>query len=452
MKPNKVLVKIICVVGMVLAALLLYTAITGYLDDQTELQYAFNQTAQDPVPYPDAKFAIISDLHYYDLSLGTSGQAFETCFNADRKLLLDSQDLLNLAINEIIAQKVDFVLIPGDLSKDGELICHQTVANALSRFKQHGIGVYVVPGNHDVDNQDAFQFEGINSIPVANITAEQFADIYSEDGYGSAIYHDPDYLSYVAEPVNGLWIIAMDVCTYKSGEEETRGGKISQSQLDWLEEKLQEANRSGKAVIFMEHHGVVEHWTGQSKLHPDYLVQDYPNLGKLLASYHVQVAFTGHYHAQDIAMARFEGSGRIYDVETGSLITAPCPVRYCSFDENSLRITSTCLVGRLHQGTDFESKAYRLLRDAITREADKTLIKYRVPEADAQAVASNIAAGFVAHYEGDEDMSARPEFDGSNLGLWSRLVYSTQGYVVDGLWQDLPPADNEVVLDLTEAS
>lgn len=446
MKGKKVLVKIVCLVGVILAAVLLYTRVVGYWDDRSELQYSFNQSAQDPVPYPEAKFAVISDLHYYDLSLGTSGPAFEACFNADRKLLLDSPDLLNLAIDDVIGQKVDFVLIPGDLSKDGELICHQVVAEALSRFTQHGIGVYVVPGNHDIDNPDAFQFKGDEAIPVANITAEQFADIYKDYGYGSAHYRDLDSLSYVAEPVNGLWIIALDVCSYQSGEDETRGGKITQSQLDWLEAMLQEANRSGKAVIFMDHHGVVEHWTGQSKLHPDYLVQDYQNLGKLLASYNVQVAFTGHYHAQDITLAEFGGNGRIYDVETGSLLTAPCPLRYCTLTDNKLKITSTDLAGRLQPGTDFEDNAYRLLEDAIEREADKTLLKYHVPEEDAQAIASNIAAGFVAHYRGDEDMTARPEFDAGNMGLWSRLVYSTQGYVVEGLWQDLPPADNEVIL------
>jgi hypothetical protein len=50
------------------------------------------------VEYPNAKFAVISDLHYYDNSLGTTGTAFEEVLKSDRKLLKDSADLLDLTI------------------------------------------------------------------------------------------------------------------------------------------------------------------------------------------------------------------------------------------------------------------------------------------------------------------------------------------------------------------
>ena len=211
---------------------------------------------------------------------------------------------------------------------------------------------------------------------------------------------------------------------------------------------LQKASQSGKAVIVLEHHGVVEHWTGESKLHPDYLVEDYRNVGKLLASYHVELAFTGHYHAQDITRGDFNGNGSIYDIETGSLITAPCPVRYCTITGNTIQIKSRTLAGELHPGTDFEKNADQFVWDTIEREAYNTLRQYRVTENDAHSIADYITAGFMAHYKGDENISEKPAFDESKLSLWGRVVYSTRKYVVDGLWKDLPPADNNLTIDL----
>ncbi len=78
------------------------------------INYDFNtKTGMLPV-YPDAYFSVISDTHIYDASLGSSGAAFERAMNSDRNLLLDSQALLDYAINEIIASEVNFVLICGD--------------------------------------------------------------------------------------------------------------------------------------------------------------------------------------------------------------------------------------------------------------------------------------------------------------------------------------------------
>ena len=451
MKRKTVLRKILYLVVAALVMALFYNLVSGYLKDQPKLQYTFNRTNQNLVPYPDARFAIISDLHYYDPSLGTTGPAFEDCLYSDRKLLRDSPDLLNLAINDIISSDVEFVLIPGDLTKDGELICHQKVEAALSKLTQQGIKVYVVPGNHDINNPVAYKYKGSQTIPVANITAEQFANIYKDDGYGSAIYRDSDSLSYVVEPVETLWIVALDTCRYRvtePGKQETIGGNLSQSQEKWLEDMLAKANQSSKAVIVMEHHSVAEHWTGQSTLHPDYLVQDYKYVGKLLASYYVRLVFTGHYHAQDITLAEFNGSGRIYDIETGSLITDPCPMRYCTITGNTLNTTAKTLVGELRPGTDFEKLADQFLSDTIEREAYSTLIRYHVPQKDAHTIARYVSAGFVAHYKGDEDVAKKPDFDESKLGLWSLAVYTTKKYVVDGLWEDLPPADNNVTLKL----
>lgn len=446
---------IIAFIVSIVAAIVIIPAINivyNYFNNLPKLKYNFStKTNQNIVSYPDANFAVISDLHYYDNSLGTTGTAFEKELNSDRKLITDSADLLNFAVNNILKSGVKFVCVTGDLTKDGELIDHLKVAAQLERLTQSGIKVYVIPGNHDIDNPDAVKYEGDKTAPVPNISVAQFAEIYKSDGYSNAIMRDSSSLSYVAEPEKGLWIVALDTCEYSeniTGAHEIISGRLTQSEINWLESVLKQANEKKKAVIILAHHGLAEHWTGQSRLNLDYLVQDFNNINKLFSSYDVRLAFTGHYHAQDITLANNKSSGFIYDVETGSLITPQCPIRYCTISNDKISIKTDDILTQLYPNTDFADKANAFVKKAVVTKAYNTLRKVLVPKNDAMYIANYVGDGFIAHYNGDENIEDRPAFDENRLGLWSRIVYDMEKYVVYGLWTDLPPADNNVTLDL----
>ncbi len=431
-----------------------YTAVSRYLASRPSLDYAVAEPAVDPpVAYPEVRFAVIADPHYYDTSLGTTGAAYEEVLGSDRKLFAQTSELLELAVDDILVSDVDFVLVPGDLTKDGEVVNHEGVSEALGRLTDAGVRVYVVPGNHDADDPEAFAFDGDERIPVPAVTQDEFAEVYRDFGYGDAVHHDDDSLSYVAEPVEGLWLLALDSTRSEENEpggHPITGGALTQAQVDWIEEVLGDAQARGKTVVCMMHHGVVEHWDGQAKLHPEYLVEDHPFVGELLASYGVRLVFTGHYHAQDVARADYGEAGFLYDVETGSLATAPCPVRYCELGDDRLDVTSATFVDELRPGTDFGSEARDFVRATIEAEAFDVARGYRVSEEDSEYIAEHVGAAFVAHYDGDEDPARKPAVDAGELSLWSRFIWSQQSYVVDGLWVDVEPADNEVVLELVE--
>ena len=406
---------------------------------------------EKPIPvYPNTFFAVVSDLHIYDHSLGTSGAAFEEVMNSDRKLLLESVELLDYAIGDIIASGARFVLIPGDLVKDGELINHRLLAEKLKRFSAAGIAVYVVPGNHDINNTDAYSFSGNSTTSVPSINAEEFAQIYSDFGFNSALRRDDDSLSYLAEPVEGLWLLALDSCRYREqrpGKKHIVSGKFSRKTMDWIAGVLHDAQINNKAVMAMAHHGVVEHWKGQAKLNPDFLVDNYIKFGEFLASHNVRLVFTGHYHAQDISRAEFGGK-IIYDIETGSLASAPGPIRYLQIRDNVAQIRTETIIDKIRPGTDFAVKARAFIKKNYKLAVAKTLAKLKVPAKDRDYIAEALGEAFAAHCEGDENPALRPAFDKSRLGLWGRILCRLQQYVFDGLWTNLPPADNNVNLEL----
>jgi hypothetical protein len=426
--------------------------ISACTETKTQIQYELNKDTETDsrFSYPITSFAVISDLHIYHPSLGVSGSAFEETMNSDRKLLLDSIDLLDYVINDISASGVNFVIIPGDLTKDGEVINHNLAAEKFNQFTVAGISVYVVPGNHDVNCPDAVSYEGDKRTPVPTVSANDFSRIYGDFGYNSAIIRDNDSLSYVAEPVQGLWLLAIDACRYNEntpGKEAIVSGKLSQKTVDWITSVLKTAADRNKAVIAFIHHGVVEHWKGQAKLHPDYLIDDFIRFGEFLASWNVKLVFTGHYHAQDITRAQF-GSKEIYDIETGSLVTAPCPIRYVEINDNVIQLRTETIVDKIYPGTDFAQNARAFVKKTVMLEALGVLKKFKVSDKDAEYIANAVGDAFDAHYAGDENPALRPPFDKSRLNLWGRFVYSQQKYVLDGLWEDLPPADNNTSFKL----
>jgi len=424
--------------------------ICGCAKDKPQLRYDYNTKTEALPQYPDTFFAVISDTHIYDSSLGSSGAAFEKVMNSDRKLLLDSVDLLDYAIDNITASGVGFVLISGDLTKDGELINHRLVAEKLKRLTDANIKVYVVPGNHDVNNPDAVKFSGDTHESVPTVSAGEFAQIYGDFGFNAALMRDDDSLSYVVQPVEGLWLLALDACRYREnvpGKEEIVSGKISQKTADWIASVLREAADKNKAVIAMIHHGVVEHWDGQRKLHPDYLIHDYANFSKFLASWNVRLVFTGHYHALDTVKGEYDGK-YIYDVETGSLVTAPCPIRYVKITNNTANIRTDTIVDKLHPGTVFAANATAFVKKTVMLEAADVLKKFKVSDKDIAIITNAVGDAFTAHYDGDENPALRPPLDKSKLGLWGRFVLSQQQYVLDGMWADLQPADINVSLSL----
>ena len=407
-------------IAVLIVAFVAYKLIYGYVSALPKFDYVYSDYASgDMVRYPDASFAVITDTHYYDTSLGIDGAAYEAVLNSDRKLLEESDQLLKTAVDEILNAAVDFVLVCGDQTKDGEYINHQNAAAELQRLVDSGIKVYVTPGNHDVLNPDAVAFEGDTTYPADSVTPAEFAEIYNNCGYGDAILRDPDSLSYVAEPQDGLWIVSVDTCEYYKNEadsDEMVGGELQQSVVDWLETVFVQANEQDKAVILMEHHGVVEHWDGQAKLHPDYLLSDYTYVNQFYSSYGVRLAFTGHYHAQDIALSDNGELGFIYDIESGSLITPPCPMRYCKIADNSITIRSSYILSTL--GTQAAAEALVFVEHTLYEEAYNTLKKYFVSDSGADYIADLVAQAFLAHYNGNEDAANRIEMDTGRLSLW----------------------------------
>lgn len=406
-------------------------------------------------PYPPVKFIVFSDFHYYDPSLGTVGPAFERYLNEDRKMLAESSEILESAVNAIQETAADFVLVCGDLTKDGELLDHQKVAGFLRRIEATGKKVYVIPGNHDILNYEAFRYNDQGTETIAHIAPEDFPIIYDDFGYAEAIERDSASLSYVCEPVPGLWLLALDGNLYrrnKPGHESQVGGRLSANTLEWMRGVLDRAMQKEKSVIAMIHHGILEHFPTQAKYFPPYLLSNRNTLSRYFLDYNVKVVFTGHFHAQDIMLEKSGGQNLLYDVETGSLVTYPAAYRTVEIDtDQKMCIGTNYITATASRPLAFAEYAREFTRQGLEKLALSRMLTFGVKTYNAPLLARQVADVFLNHYRGDEP-PVRSPIDVSQIGCLGGVLTSALDDAFEGLAHDREPPDNNLIIDLTSGS
>jgi 3',5'-cyclic AMP phosphodiesterase CpdA len=397
------------------------------------------------------KIAVLSDLHYMEPSLlKADGSAFQMYLMQDPKLLAESGAILQQIIRNLMAERPDLVLITGDMTKDGELVSHKSLIRQLEILRLNKIKVLVVPGNHDINNPDARLFNGDNTIPVASITPDKFKSLYSDYGYRNAIARDPNSLSYVAEPIKDLRILAIDANEYYNNTSDycVVAGNIKDATMEWAKEQLADAKAKGKTVIGMMHHGLVEHFMGESVIFSDYLVDDWSAKTNELMQAGLKVIFTGHFHAND-AIEQTMGDLSLVDVETGSPVIWESPYRIVKLADNKLYINTKHIDHINYPGLkgvsfpDYE-KAFSL--NGFEFQAQYMLMNppYYVPEDLAAQIAPVFADAMLAHFGGDETISAETYAKIEAISAVSPDLAN----IVMGLYTDLPPSDNQLVVDL----
>jgi 3',5'-cyclic AMP phosphodiesterase CpdA len=407
------------------------------------------QTNGQEKHYPEANFWVFSDPHFFSPSLWTEGSAIDEYLENDRKLLKEGPYILKEAFELISDKEADFLLIPGDLTKDGTLVSHRAFANFLTAIEKTGKQVYVVPGNHDINNPQSFAYADSQKVLIPTVNPAEFCNIYAEFGFNQAIAKDINSLSYIVEPIDGLWLFALDACCYREnaqGQHPVTGGKFSSETLIWIENELDKAAENGKSVVGFMHHGILEHYKKQSKFFEDYVIEDFKPVSKMFAEKGMNLVFTGHYHAQDIVKKEFPGKKVLYDIETGSLVTYPCPVREIKLSENRMEISSHYIKSIETMTEDFEKYSRDYVWSGIDGIARKALISYKLNEEEAAMLSGQVADAFIAHYAGDEPEKDKA-FDLKGVSLKGRFLISFKKKLVHNLWNDPDPKDNELIIE-----
>ena len=218
---------------------------------------------------------VIADPHVYPQALIAQDTAtFNAYMKGQRKMVDLSEPIWHALIDTALAKQPSLVLIPGDLTRDGETESHAIVKAGLDTLRAHGIRTLVIPGNHD--------------LPDANWESLYFGanDVYMKD---------PNSHSYATQPLQGLTVIGIDGSDGNAGT-----GKLSPSTLAWILARADEAVAQGRTIIAMAHWQILEHFDQQGTLESACRFKDADALRDSLMAHGVHLVLTGHFHVNGI--------------------------------------------------------------------------------------------------------------------------------------------------------
>ncbi|RZJ38407.1 MAG: metallophosphoesterase, partial [Chryseobacterium sp.] len=309
------------------------------------------------------------------------------------------------ALDDIASRDIKIVAMPGDFSDDGQAYNLRGLRRILDRYQQKfGIRFYLTTGNHDPVGpfrQDAGKadFLGNDGNPIGIYSKANLAETsptiitkdIAESGYleildelkdfgfypqkddlfwstpfDIAFFQDYSYqkalesadysrrmydvseafsvpdLSYVAEPVKDVWILAIDGNTYipkningKSQDPTNyKGASIGYNNvltnkrhlIDWVKKISEEAKKNHKTLIAFTHYPMIDFndgatddikkLLGEKKWQLERVPQE--NVAKVFADAGLQIHFAGHMHINDTGIRKF-GDKMLVNVQVPSL-------------------------------------------------------------------------------------------------------------------------------------
>ncbi len=280
------------------------------------------------------KFYLLTDTHYFENDLGAEGKAFEDYMKKEQYFMKESSAIVKSVFEKISNDRdIDIVIIPGDLTKNGELESHKSFVKELYKLKENGKKIFVITAGHDYGS--AFAFKNDQWINVEGTPFEILTDLYKDFGIGDALAVDEPTHSYVAQITDGVRMLA--ICCDSENQPK---GAMDERLMTWAKEQIDKSNADGCSMFAICHYPIIPSvpvfdFVGDAK------IKEWRKVASFLADNGVELAFTGHMHIQSINEFFSEKGNRFIDVCTSCLVGSPAKYRKIEIDENSkLKIQS----------------------------------------------------------------------------------------------------------------
>ncbi len=368
----------------------------------------------------EIKIAFLADVHLHDIYASLDGADFDSAprdSDGHQLLLRPMEEQLRstrvynenyfafiAALDDIVNREVDYVVLPGDFSDDGQINNIVALRNILNNYrKEYGIKFFITTGNHDpvrpftresvainfLDSLGAKQRFYSQSTDVAvsvsrdicHLGYEEIVNnlsdfgfmpqidfIYWESPFSSYDYSSYNFeealqqahinnreydvsrgfmvpdASYLVEPLEGLWLLAIDANAYPLNDNPTSDAKNPSNYnspssgynttfkykkflFEWILDVAERAKLMDKRLITFSHYPVVDFFDSASaeiiKLLGDGKMQLKRNpsseVADLFADAGIKLHFAGHMHIDDIGVHDSRSGNRIVNVQVPSI-------------------------------------------------------------------------------------------------------------------------------------
>lgn len=381
----------------------------------------------EAVPDLPPTLMLASDLHYMSSDTHDDDIAFQYFLETDDgKISQHSDEIIDALLEEALQTKPSALLLTGDITLNGELENHRKLSEKLQTLQDAGVPVLVIPGNHDINNQNAATYFGTERKETDYLKSrEEFYEIYQEFGYNQALSQDEHSLSYLYELDETHWLLLLDSCQYEDYNHVN--GKIRQETLTWMETQLKLAADQEVQVITAAHHNLLS----ESRLYTaDCTLENHLDVIELLERYEVPLYLSGHLHAQRIKKHLSEpgidpDSCSISEIVLSPYSLPPCQYGMLTWDENNEMKFETKTAA-----FDFTKNLSEFSKTIIRNQVKKTISG--VPD-DLKEQMANLYAEIYYDYCAGNQMSWNEIKDTRAYRLWERVA--PDSIYVKEMWQ-----------------
>lgn len=263
----------------------------------------------------DFTFFIISDPHYMSSCTHDNGEAFNELIKSGNIMLQYSHKFIDALKENVIKDKPDFIVLTGDLTFNGLKENHIEFSKKLTEIANLGTDIYVIPGNHDIGNEEAIYCNGDKFLRGDSIDKKRFVEIYDNFGYKQSISRDKDSLSYLVIATEDVWLLMID----STNDYPDQGGSLSSSTLEWIENCYELSKENNSKMIAVMHHSLIDH---SNIISEDYTITNSEETLECFCNCEIEIVLTGHIHLQDIKKRTIDNN-TIYDIATSSIAIYP---------------------------------------------------------------------------------------------------------------------------------
>lgn len=314
------------------------------------------------------------------------------------------------AIENLAEQQIKLVVLPGDYTDDGQPMNVRKLAEILDSYsRNYGMRFFITTGNHDpvlpfggkagkrdflnVDGSEVgitgdstllgkgytFLSDSLNYWGYSDImtTLETYGFFpHPEDIFWAHPFEQIEYeaysfekskgdskmeyrhfiddksglklpdASYVVEPVEGLWLLAIDGNVYQQTGSENQSpfenwkgssvgfnqaSELKKHQLDWIKKVRAEADKRGKLLISFSHYPLADFNNGSTpdmkELFGENKMQlarvPFPHVSQAYTDAGIQIHFAGHMHQNDTEIFKGENGKQLVNIQVPSLAAFP---------------------------------------------------------------------------------------------------------------------------------
>lgn len=335
------------------------------------------------------QIAFISDAHIQDVDGHAERVRSMEVQVQSTRLFNENYYALLAALDDVARRNIRWVVLPGDLTDNGQFFNQQKIKNILHSYTQRkGMRFFVTTGNHDPALPLGLMQKNAHFLAAdgSRVTREDSCagyvsqmecyadfgffprkdDCYWESPFTSYTYDKYSYedacresvlskrtytlcdsltatdASYLVEPVDGLWLLAIDGGVYlpkemKDGKWSYQGSSAGYNLvlkhkpflLPWVRKVVEEAQKRHKTLVAFSHYplvdfndGVSEHvrWIWGDRRFDLHRVPE-AEVSEAFLQAGLRLHFAGHMHVNDTGIWEGKDGKHLYNIQVPSIAT-----------------------------------------------------------------------------------------------------------------------------------